>query len=199
MARRRPPPDTATLWFHPRDGIKLSVDKLRPPWTELARVRTISVGGRLEIDPSHRPPLPRGYLWANPDRQRYGLGGPYLLYGPIGKTCRDCKEPFVFTAGAQRGLYEDARADLSATQVRCPACVHRRRELEAARVDYAAALRELERDPSGANHASVAQAVLRMLDAGGRAPRERAIGHCRTARRLGVDTSKVERRLVGHR
>ncbi len=202
MGRKKPPvDDTATIWFHPQQGVRVEPNDVtcREPWQKVVRVRAIKDGRTLAPDPTDRPRLPRGFLWADPSKQRFGLGGPALLYGPLEKTCRDCREPFVFTAGAQRGLYEDAKADLAATQVRCFPCVHQRRELEAARVEYAAALRTLAASPTGANHADAARAALRVLETGGRAGIERAIGQCRKARKLGVDTMALERRLAAHR
>ena len=46
-------------------------------WREVARVAVITVNGQVRPAPEQRPPA--GFLWGDPDRQRFGLGGRLKL------------------------------------------------------------------------------------------------------------------------
>ena len=111
------------------------------------------------------------------------------MFGPLDKVCRDCRDPFVLTAREQKHLAETLRLFTDVTSVRCRSCRRAKVALERARVAYAAALRAAEQAPSAATHLDVARAILDVLAAGGRAPLDRALGHCRRARRLGASTA----------
>ena len=141
--------------------------------------------------------LPRGYLWADPRRQVYGMGGPHLVYAPLTRCCRDCAATFTWSARAQQHLYETLRLNIETTAMRCQPCARQRRALEAARARYAAALDAVRAAPTASGHARVAALMLEILERGGRVAIARALGHCTRARRLGASTSvdAIEARL----
>jgi hypothetical protein len=162
-----------------RDGFPLT------PWTNVAT---------LELEPDDRgyyrittgQKLPKSFLWGDPTNQIYGWGGPSLVYGPMELRCTTCRDRFVWSARAQKHLFETiaAHGDTIATQ--CRPCAQRRRALEDARASYAAALTACKEAPTGPAHAKVAASMLALLEAGGRVSLDKAIGHCTRARKLGV-------------
>jgi Probable zinc-ribbon domain len=201
---------TRRLFFHPQRGAMLLDAPVPPPcrryrggkdadWRELAPVEVVTADGFEQPAPGQRPPP--GFLWGDPTRQRFGLGGPELVFGPLEKVCRDCGAPFVFTAGEQKHLLEVLRLSTDATSVRCRRCRRAKLALERARAAYANALRAAERTPSATTHLDVALAVLAVLAAGGRAPLDKALAHCRRARRLGAAASadRVEQAIAARR
>jgi hypothetical protein len=205
MARRKPPvpPDElATLWYHPSYGALLRPGR-EPPgrarrdadWQEITTIRVATVAGLLVPPPGQR--LPRGFLWADPARQKYGWGDPAYVYAPLHRRCRDCGCDFVFPAKAQQHLYETLGALRDVAATRCQPCARRYRTLERRRVAYAAALHAAEDAPSAATHLAVARAAIAVLEAGGQVPIDRMIGHARRARTLrarAADT--VEAQLI---
>lgn len=205
----RPGEVAAWLWHHPQGGAAISTDEGRPRYW--AHYYTASSGGRL-VGPvrlatsgSHYviafgETPPKGFLWGDPSKQKYGIGGGFIVYGPIERRCRDCKALFIWPAAAQKHLFETIGATVDTIANRCHPCARARRALESARAAYAEALRELDAT-SAAAHLRVAKAVLAVLEAGGRASIDRAIGHCTRARRLGAASSvdAVERSLRARR
>jgi len=198
------------LFAHPQRGVLLTDEPLAPAyrrycggkdsdWREVAAVALVRGDWYWVPAPGQR--LPAGFLWGDPARQRFGLGGPVLVFGPIDKVCRDCKEPFVHTAREQKHLAETLQLLTDVTTVRCRSCRRAKVALERARVAYAAALRAVEQAPSAATHLDVARAILDVVAAGGRAPLDRALGHCRRARRLGAAASadRVESQIAARR
>jgi hypothetical protein len=141
---------------------------------------------------------PKGFLWGDPERQVHGLSGAILVFGPIEKTCRDCGAPFVLTAQEQQHLAETLRLLTLVTSVRCRACRRAKVELEQARQAYAEALAAAERAPTAETHLAVARAALAVLSSGGRAPLDKALSHCRRARKLGAAAAadRVEQQIA---
>lgn len=189
-------PLTVGLWYHPQHGAQIatqrpswswSVDGLPVvAWTEVMQLAATTEHGTFRVIPGQK--LPKGYLWGNPSMQKYGLGGPFLVYAPIERRCHACKEMYIWSARAQKHLYETIGVWIDKTAKHCQSCARERRAREEARAAYATALAELAATPSGAAHATVATTMLAILEAGGRVSLEKAIGHCTRARRLG-DTS----------
>ena len=204
--------ETATqrLFFHPQRGVMLLAEPVPPgcrrylggkdaDWREIARVELVAGNGSWQPAPGQRPPP--GFLWGDPERQRFGLGGPVLVFGPLDKVCRDCGDPFVLTAREQKHLAENLRLPIDATSVRCLSCRRAKVALERARAAYAEALRAAERTPSAATHLDAARAALAVIAAGGRAPLDKALAHCRRARRLGatIAADRVEQAIAARR
>jgi len=196
-------------WFHPQRGAILSKEPIAPgalryrggadsDWRDLARVTLVDGTTWYRV----RAPgatLPKGFLWGDPAKQSFGLGGPLYFYGPLHRICSDCREPFVFTAQAQRHLYETLRAFTDVTAKRCRACARKRHRLERARAAFAEALRTAGETSTAASHLAVAESVVELVAAGGRTSLDKAIGHARRARKLGAGakaTTRVEARLA---
>jgi len=214
VARRaRPAPAeqrTLRLFAHPQRGVALESEPVAPAyrryrggrdgdWREVAAVVVVAEGWLWVPAPGQR--LPAGFLWGDPARQRFGMGGPELVFGPLEKVCHDCKEPFVHTAREQKHLAEALQLFIDVTTIRCRSCRRAKVARERARAAYAAALRTAELAPSAAAHLAVARAILDVVDAGGRAPLDKALGHCRRARKLGATTSaeRVEQQIRARR
>jgi hypothetical protein len=183
------------LFHHPQRGAAL-VDGGHPggylhyrggrdgDWRAIGMFEVVLVNGLVRPAPGTRPP--NRFLWGDPERQVFGLGGPVLVFGPLDKVCRDCREPFVWTAREQKHLAETLRLFIDATTVRCGPCRRARLTLERARKVYAEALRAAETAPDAASCLAAARAAVDVVDAGGRASLERAVALCRRARRLGA-------------
>jgi hypothetical protein len=190
-------------WFHPQRGGMLTKDKVAPgclryrggsdgDWREIASLDLDELGC---VIPGQR--LPRGFLWADPARQSYGLGGAQVFYGPLERTCRDCGDMFLLPAAAQRHLYETLGLFVDKLAVRCQPCARRRRALEAKRAAYAAAVAAAAGATTAQPHLDFARAAIALVAAGGRASLDRAIASARHAQRLGAGASaeRVERKL----
>jgi hypothetical protein len=189
--------------FHPQRGGVLTQDKVPPgcrryrggsdgDWREIACFDLDELG---RIIPGQR--LPRGFLWAEPERQHYGLGGAQPFYGPLDRTCRDCGDTFVLPATAQRHLYETLGLFVDTLAVRCQRCARRRRGLETKRTTYATALAAAAGATTAQPHLDLAHATIALVAAGGRASLDRAIGSARRAQRLGAGApaESAERKL----
>lgn len=187
------------VFYHPQRGVFLSPGPIEPmcaryrggsdtDWRELTPVEVELRGGR-----SYRPApgqrLPRGFLWGDPSRQMYGMGGPVNIFGPLERSCRTCHEAFVFTAQEQRHWHEELGFYIDATAVHCRPCRTARQRLESARRAYELALRAAKAVSCAENHLAVARAAVKLIGAGGSAPIDKALGHCTRARRLGAAAS----------
>lgn len=190
------------VFFHPQRGAFLSGEAINARvaryrggaddgWRELKGVRveqqkdgTFSTAGK----------LPEGFLWGNPSRQVFGLGGPAVVYGPLEKRCRDCAVDFVFTAEEQRHWYETLGFFLDATAVRCSGCRTKRRRLEQARRTWELALVGV--DVTAASHVAVVEAGLALIERGGQVKREKLLMHLARARKLGADVKGLREKLV---
>lgn len=197
------------VWFHPQRGGIVTLEPVPPgcrryrggkdsDWREIARVQLTTDRVPLPL-PAQK--LPKGFLWGDPERQAYGMGGPEMLYGPLEKVCRDCKTSFVFGARAQQHLCETLGLFIDITAVRCRACARARRAIEAKRVAYAAAIHAADGATTPKPHLALARATLELVRAGGRASLDRAIASCRRARRLGAaePADQLEAALVALR
>jgi hypothetical protein len=183
------------VWFHPQRGTTL-LEGAMPPgcmkylggkdadWREVAQVRAAFVGYALRPIPGQK--LPAGFLWGDPERQRYGMAGPRYIYGPFTNTCRDCGAAFVLPASAQRHLYETLGVFTEVLAVRCQACARSRRAIEDQRAAYEAALHAADGATAPEPHLALARAALELVKRGGRCSLDRAISSCRRARRLGA-------------
>lgn len=199
---------TAPVWYHPQFGARIQFDAPGSwsrdglpavPWTVATRLDVIKrdkytftvIGGQS---------LPKGFLWAQPSKQSFGMSGPLAVFAPIHRRCRDCKAMFEWPAQAQQHLYETLGVNVEKTATRCQTCARKRRAIEDARAAYAKAAAEIPAD-TAAPYVRVARAMLDVLDAGGTLSIERAIGYCTRARKLGAGTSvnAVETKLRARR
>jgi len=201
------PPIWGQVWFHPQRGGIVTVEPVPPgcmryrggkdsDWREIARVQVTT-----DRVPLPGQKLPKGFLWGDPERQAYGMGGPEMLYGPLEKVCRDCKISFVFGARSQQHLYETLGLYIDITAVRCRACARAHRVIEVKRVAYAAAIHAADGATTAKPHLALARATLELVRAGGRGSFDRAIASCRRARRFGAAESadQLEAALVALR
>ena len=209
MARARTPAaEMATVWFHPQRGVLVSIDPLPPEtfryrggadtdWRDVARIE-VATDPHYGFIPHAGQALPKGFLWGDPAKQLHGLGPPHWIYGPLERTCFECGDPFVFTAQAQRHLYERLRAFSDVTALRCRGCARKRHAIDRARAEYAEALRGVRAESTATTHLAVARAVVELVKAGGRASLDKAIGHARRAHKLGagVGALKAEKQLI---
>ncbi|GEM_PF-1842671 len=199
---------TVPLWYHPQFGARVQFDTPGTwsrdglpvaPWTAAARLDVVKrdkytfriVGGQT---------LPKGFLWGQPSKQTFGMKGPFVVFAPIHRRCRDCRAMFEWPAKAQQHLYETLGVNVEKTATRCQACARKRRAIEAARAEYAKAAAEIPAD-TAAPYLRVVTAMLEVLEAGGTLSIERAIGYCTRARKLGARTSvdAVEAKLRARR
>lgn len=204
---RPPPPEMATLYFHPQRGAVISSDGAHPlaltyrggdmsQWREVMKVR-MARNAQGVLMPVGGQTLPKGFLWGNPSRQSFGMGGPELVFGPLSKVCRECKTPFVFPAHAQKHLLEEVGLFIDVTAVRCMPCARKRGAIESAKRAHATALAFLVPEANATAYLTAARAALALLEAGGRTSVDRAIGHARKARKLGAKAAeKIEEKLL---
>ena len=187
--------DEVGVWYHPQLGVRIQLEQPRhtwsvgglpvQPWTRAASLDIVRrTNGGYTIIPGQS--LPRGYLWADPTKQFFGMGGPYLAYAPIERRCHACKSMYTWSASAQQHLYETLRVFVDKTATLCQPCARERRALEDARARYSASLAALDTDPTGDAHARVARDMLEILELGGRVSIDEAIGHCTRAKRRGA-------------
>lgn len=182
------------LYFHPQRGVYASPKPINP---RCARYR----GGRddawvalgVTVDSTthaHEGALPPGFLWGDPAKQKYGMGGPAYAYGPLERRCRACGADFTFTAKEQQHWYEVLGFTLDSTAVTCAPCRAAERKLVVAQRRYDEGLTEASARPGAATHLAAAKAVLALLEVTGRAPSQalldKALAHCTAARKFGA-------------
>ena len=166
------------IWFHPQRGAVVTDEPLNRRWY---RHR----GGSDDAWRQILEPLPETFLRGDASQQTFGMGGPIEVFGPLERTCRDCDETFLFTAAEQKHWYETLRFNIDATAVRCLPC---RKVIQHQRA-YTEAVERARADPSARTHLDVARAALAWRKLGGKAPREKAVMHCRKAKQLGSSSS----------
>lgn len=190
------------VFFHPQRGAFLAPEAID---ARVARYRGGADGGWLELKGvrveqkkdgtfSTSGKLPAGFLWGDPSRQVFGLGGPALVYGPLEKRCRDCGVDFVFTAEEQRHWYETLGFFLDSTAVRCSSCRTKRRKLEQARRAWELALKGV--DSTAKSHVAVVEAGLTLLERGGQAKHEKLMVHLSRAEKLGANVMALREKLA---
>ncbi len=189
------------VFFHPQRGAFLSAEAINvrvaryrggadEQWREL---KGVLVEQKKDGSFSTSGKLPAGFLWGDPSRQVFGLGGPALVFGPLEKRCRECGVDFVFTADEQRHWYETLGFFLDSTAVRCSSCRTKRRRLEQARRAWELALKAVDSTPK--SHLAVVEAGLTLLEHGGQVKREKLLMHTSRAAKLGADVSALRQRL----
>lgn len=189
------------VFFHPQRGAFLGAELINvrvaryrggpdDQWREL---KGVQVEQQKDGSFSTSGKLPAGFLWGDPSRQVFGLGGPALVFGPLEKRCRACGVDFVFTAEEQRHWYETLGFFLDATAVRCSSCRVKRRRLEQARRAWELALKGV--DSTATSHVAVVEAGLGLLEHGGQVKREKLLMHVSRAAKLGADVSALRQRL----
>ena len=137
-----------------------------------------------EYDPTYRPPLPRGAVRGNPERQNYchAHHPPKYFYLDETNTCVQCGQEFVFTAEEQKFWYETLQFNFDSIAIRCRDCRKQRRTDAALRQQIALALEALSRRPTDP-HAllDLATATVRYRERTGEGNLDRALGACRKA------------------
>jgi hypothetical protein len=169
-----------TIWFHPQRGAVVTDKPLMPKWL---RYRGGPDDGWRKIG----EPLPKGFLRGDPEKQKFGMGGPQEVFGPLERVCRDCKKEFLFPAAEQKYWLETLRFHIDSTATRCLACRTARRKQRS----YADAVNETQKNPTARAFLNAAKAALAWHKAGGRAPLEKAVAHCRRAQKLGLEAGPL--------
>lgn len=158
---------------------------------------------RVGIHPEDRARLPRGSIAGHPERQRFGMGGPHLLYLDRRRRCRDCGAEFVFTARLQQSWYEERQLWNEVEAVRCAPCRRKKRGRRAAWERLMTALADLAAAPEDpARNLAAAEATLACADDVGDAAIDRAVGFARRsggAERSSIVEAELKARRVGVR
>lgn len=196
--------------FHPQRGGTVTLEPVRrslwsyrggrdSDWRHITRCYMIIEGQWARVAPGQT--LPKGFLWGDTEKQRFGMGGGHQVFGPLELTCRVCGVAFVLPARAQQQLYEVAGAFIDTLAKRCRPCARKVNKLEAARKAYATALAEADGALSPKPHLALGRATLELLKAGGKARMDRAIASVRKARRLGAGevADRLEAQLIARR
>ncbi len=138
-------------------------------------------------------PLPAGFAWGDASRQRFGMGGPEVAFGPLERRCRGCGDSFVFSALEQKHWLETLGFHIDSTATRCTACRKALRRVQAARRRWEAALDAAREAPDAQSQLALAQAGLALLGlgAGGRTVLERATAAARRAKRRGAEVGEL--------
>ena len=196
--------------FHPQRGGIVTLEPVNPmlwryrggrdsDWRHVTKVYVTREGRAARVVPGQA--LPKGFLWGDTTKQRYGMGGGVQIFGPLELRCRDCGVTFEYPARAQQRLYEVAQAYIDTIPKRCGPCARRANKLEAARAAYAKALAEADGADGWKPLLDVGRATLELLKAGGKARLDRAIGAVRKARKLGAGdvADRLEAQLIARR
>lgn len=190
---------TITVWYHPQFGVAIRFEQPAAPWnrdgfpvvpyTAVASLDVIKgTTWRYEIVPGQS--LPKGFLWGEREKQKFGMSGHNVAYAPLHLRCRDCKKPYTWSASAQKHLYETIGVQIDKTSTRCQPCAQKRRALEGARAQYAKAVADIPAETS-APYVRAAKAALEVLERGGTLSIDRAIGYCTRARKLGAGAAVI--------
>lgn len=193
------------LYFHPQRGVYASPKPINP---RCARSRggpdDAWVALPVTVDSTTHArtgELPLGFLWGDPAKQKYGMGGPTYAYGPLERRCRACGADFTFTAKEQQHWYEVLGFTLDSTAVKCAPCRAAERKEVVAQRRYDDALTAASARPGAATHLAVAEAVLALMDVTGRAPSQalldKALAHCTAAKKCGAgdEVARVRKAL----
>jgi len=145
--------------------------------------------------------LPKGFLWGDPSRQTFGLGGGFPFYGPLSLVCRDCKEPFVLPAHTQRHMYETIGLRVDVRPLRCQPCARTRVAFEAKRNAYHSAGAGRATATTAEPLLALGRAALAYVAVGGHVHLDRVIASVRRARKLGAkrEADTLEAKLVALR
>ena len=137
-----------------------------------------------EFDPTYRPPLPRGAVRGNPERQNYCRAHhePKYFYVDETHTCVQCRLQFVFTAKEQKFWYETLQFNFNSQAIRCRNCRKQRRTDAALRQQIATALKRLSEHPADPHTLlELATATVRYRERTGEGNLDRALDACRKA------------------
>jgi hypothetical protein len=184
------------LYFHPQRGAVASPLALNPicmryrggqdsAWVDLLRFQADRAPDGTWL-PRPGQSLPAGFLWGDPARQHFGMGGPQIAFGPLRRFCRSCGKRFVFPARKQKHWLETLGFHIDSTAVCCRPCRAGQRRVEERRKDWESALRAAETSAGPGPQLALARAGLALLQAWGRAPLDKAVAACRRAQRLGA-------------
>ena len=176
-------------WFDPENRFRI-----KPPETDWTYHRTFTIEPYphriLRRELKH---LPEGALGAEPEPQRFGMGGPRLLYRDLQRRCRVCRADFLFSAAQQKRWYEEYGLLNEIVAVRCPPCAREDRTERADQkllMDAHAALRAAPRDAGAL--LGVARATAALAERVGAPALDRAIGAARRAARSAEHASEAE-------
>lgn len=200
---------TGRLWHHPRFGalVRTTPPPARAPWGDVAwrdlgDVALVLEDGQI-LRVEEGQPLPDGFILGDARRQRFGMNGPRVVYGPVGGACRACGQPYTFAATEQRHWYEVLGIHTEAYATRCAPCrADRMRRIEAHQA-LERAVGAWQSSPTPSSQLEVARAALHLATAGGRVSLDRAVGHARAAAAAGEPgaeellTAIMARRAMG--
>lgn len=188
---------TGRLWHHPRFGalVRTTPPPLRTPWNDVAWRDLGDVALVLEdgqfLRVAEEQPLPDGFILGDGRRQRFGMNGPRVVYGPVGGLCRACGAPYTFAATEQRHWYETLGIHTEAYATCCDACRADRKRRTDAHKALERAVLAWKASPTPGARLEVARASLGLAMAGGRVNLDRAVGHARAAVAAGLPGADV--------
>ncbi len=153
-----------------------------------------------EYDPDYAPPLPKGAIRGDVERQDFNSvwDVPRYFYVDIQRTCVQCGEAFVFGAREQKHWYETLKFHYDSVATRCVDCRSKRRSDRALRKELAdakVAVRKRADDPGAL--LLLAEATVRYFERFQQGNLEEAVAASRKARRLlrGHPSKQVRRAL----
>ena len=134
------------------------------------------------------PTLPAGAIAADPNKQVFGMGGPFSYYQDQQRVCVQCQRTFIFTASDQKYWYETLGFIVYSTAIRCLTCRRRKRDDKTLQRQVAQA-RQSQRDNPDDPLAllAVAEALLHHYDRLGTGKLEDALAASRKAAKLDPD------------
>ncbi len=132
-----------------------------------------------------KPSIPAGSVPADPNKQVFGLGGPFRYYQDVERGCVQCQQVFVFAAREQKYWYETLGFIVYSTAIRCPKCRRRKRDDKTLQRQVAHA-RQFQREHSNdaLAHLALAEALVQHDDRLQTGRLEDAIAASRKAARL---------------
>lgn len=170
-------------------------------WRRVATVRMLARRTSRGLDvlgPAPGESLPKGFLWGDPGRQQFGMGGPDWVFGPLERPCRRCATVFVSSAEEQKRMHEERGCHIDVMPALCRDC----RQVKRVRKEYSERVGHLGGTPAPDALLHVARLGARLLAAGEQVNVDRLIGYSRTARRtkrLARDAALVEEELLALR
>jgi hypothetical protein len=182
------PERRVTLWLGPSGAFRFT-SRARPvsgpQWSRAGELRLVGKEYEQHIHPNDVGLLPRGACVGDCTRQRYCLGGPRLLYIDVTRTCRVCRQTFVFSAREQKHWYETLQFWTDSEAVDCLACRRSNRARRAVQQRHEVAVAGVAATPDdAAARLALARSTLELFEATGSGDLQGGIAAARAARRI---------------
>ena len=168
-----------------------------PLYGEIPLIRESAIGREGKVydwwryDPHYAPPLPRGAVRGDAEKQVFCAGHhvPKYFFTDEERTCVQCGRPFTFRATEQKYWYETLKFNFSSVPIRCVGCRRQRRSEHALREQIARAKAQAQASASDpAAHLAVARAIVEYHERTGQGALSEAISGARRAAALWPDS-----------